>query len=76
MKICLLGSAPSSVGLAPFRDKHYDTYLGGKPQPQYPPAKEIDDNWQIWGVSPGAFGHAQRPSFWTFACARPMKHST
>jgi hypothetical protein len=36
MKIALIGSAPSSVRLAPYHDPE----------------------WQIWGCSPGAFGHA------------------
>ena len=60
MKIALIGSAPSSVGLAPFRDKSYDSYLGSKPQPKYPPSPHIGDEWAIWACSPGAYGHLQR----------------
>lgn len=59
-KIALIGSAPSSVGLAPFRDKSYDSYIGGKPQPQYPPSPVIGEEWSIWACSPGAYGHLQR----------------
>lgn len=64
MKIALVGSAPSSVGLAPFRDKHYADYIGGKPVPQYPPSQYIGEEWSIWGCSPGAYGHAQRADRW------------
>ncbi len=34
MKIALIGSAPSSVHLAPFKDASFDHYLGSKPAPQ------------------------------------------
>lgn len=60
MKIALLGSAPSSVNLAPFKDASYSQYLGGKPEPQYPPSDFIDEAWQIWGCSPGCFAVAPR----------------
>lgn len=64
MKIALVGSASSSVHLAPFYDASYDEFLGGKPAPQYPPSDVIDDTWQVWGVSPGAFGVVPRASRW------------
>ncbi len=64
MKVCLLGSAPSSVALAPYRDKSYSTYLGGRPEPKYPASPFIDEHWQIWGCSPGAYGFAQRADRW------------
>ena len=60
MRIALIGSAPSSVGLAPNRDKAYDSYLGAKPRPQTPPSPHIDETWQIWACSPGAYGQIQR----------------
>lgn len=59
-KIALLGSAPSSVTLAPFRDKSFDQFIDGKPQPLYPPSREIGEDWEIWACSPGAYGHLQR----------------
>lgn len=64
MKIALIGSAPSSVQLGPYLDQHFDQYLGGKPSPQYPPSDVIDDTWQIWGVSPGAFAVVPRADRW------------
>ncbi len=59
MKIALLGSAPSSVGLAPFRDQSYQAYMGGKTQIQ-PMAPFIDDKWSIWACSPGCYGRIER----------------
>ena len=55
MQIALVGSAPSSVNLAPFKDDSYATFAGGK-QPDYPPAPFIDEAWKIWACSPGAWG--------------------
>lgn len=60
----MIGSAPSSVNLAPFKDASYDRYLGGKPPPQYPPSDFIDDTWQIWGCSPGAWAVVPRADRW------------
>ncbi len=64
MKIALLGSAPSSVGLAPFQDASFDQWLGGKPPPQSPPSPHIDETWQIWGCSPGAWAVVPRSDRW------------
>lgn len=64
MKIALIGSAPSSVNLAPFKDASFNRYLGGKPPPQYPPSQFIGDDWQIWGCSPGAWAVAPRADRW------------
>lgn len=55
MKIALIGSAPSSIKLAPVQDKSYAEFAQGK-QPKYPPSPWLDDEWEIWGCSPGAFG--------------------
>ena len=64
MKIALLGSAPSSIPFAPFKDSRFDTWLGGKPPSQYPPSPFIADEWQLWGCSPGCFGVAPRTDRW------------
>ena len=64
MKIALIGSAPSSINLAPFQDASFDRYLGGKPAPQTPASPFIDDTWQIWGCSPGAWAVAPRSDRW------------
>ena len=60
MRIALIGSAPSSVNLAPFKDRSYDQFLGGKPAPLYPPSDVIAEDWEIWACSPGAYGQVQR----------------
>ena len=59
MNIALIGSAPSSVMLAPYKDASYRAYAGGKQQ-LYPPAPFVDQDWEIWACSPGAFGRIER----------------
>lgn len=59
MKIAVLGSAPSSLPLAPFKDSSYQEYMGGKPQIQ-PPTPHINEEWKIWACSPGAYGRVER----------------
>lgn len=63
MKIALIGSAPSSVAQGPYRDKSYAQYLGGKPVIQ-PPAPHLEEEWEIWACSPGAFGVVPRATRW------------
>lgn len=63
MKIALIGSAPSSVALAPYADRSYETFLQGKPQ-MYPPAPHLGEEWEIWGCSPGAYGVVRRATRW------------
>lgn len=55
MKIALVGSAPSSIKLAPTHDKSWAEFQEGKQQ-AYPPTPWADDRWEIWGCSPGAYG--------------------
>ena len=64
MKIALIGSAPSSVALAPYNDQRYLHFIQAKPAPQYPPSLYIQDNWDIWVCSPGAYGIVPRASRW------------
>ena len=63
MKIALIGSAPSSITLAPYFDKSFSEFAQGK-QPKYPPSEFIDESWEIWGCSPGAFGVVKRATRW------------
>jgi hypothetical protein len=63
MKIALIGSAPSSVRLGPYFDKSYADFVQGK-QPKYPPSQHIEEVWEIWGCSPGAFGQVARATRW------------
>lgn len=59
MKLAILGSAPSSVDLAPFKDKSYQKYMGGKVQLQ-PATPHIEEEWVIWACSPGCYGRIPR----------------
>lgn len=63
MKIALIGSAPSSIGQAPYFDKSYADFVQGK-LPAYPPSRHIDESWEIWGCSPGAYGAVPRATRW------------
>ena len=60
MKIALIGSAPSSVQLGPYQDASYNQFLGGKPPPQYPPSEFIEERWEVWTCSPGAWAATPR----------------
>ena len=55
MKVALVGSAPSSIRTAPAFDKSYAEFSQGK-QHRYPPPQFVDESWEIWACSPGAFG--------------------
>ena len=63
MKIALLGSAPSSVQLAPYWDQSYKDFLQGKEQVA-PPLEHGNERWDIWGCSPGAAGQVGRATRW------------
>lgn len=64
MKIALLGSAPSSAGLAPFHDQSWAASRQGMPSPEFQLEPFVDETWEIWGVSPGGFAFAQRATRW------------
>lgn len=64
MKIALLGSAPHSVNLAPYKDQSWNASRQGIPPSPFRLEPYVDDSWEIWGVSPGAFVHATRASRW------------
>jgi len=63
LKIALVGSASSSTHLAPYEDKTWDEYRQGQPQ-NYPPLPFKDEEWEIWGVSPGAAAQVRRATRW------------
>src|SRR3989304_7302359 len=63
MKLALIGSAPSSVGLAPYKDASYQQYAAGKVD-IHPAAPYKDESWEIWACSPGAYGVVQRATRW------------
>jgi hypothetical protein len=68
MKISLCGSAPSSAHLAPFEDKSWDAYREGLPDPANIgvmwPTQFREEEWEIWGCSPGLLGSARRVTRW------------
>lgn len=69
MKIALIGSSPSSINLAPFKDASYAQYLGAMAPSPHQPIPFIDETWQIWGCSPGAWAVVPRADRW-FECHR------
>jgi hypothetical protein len=64
LKIALIGSAPSSVRLAPYKDSSFIGFAGNKPQLEQHQFPFAGESWQIWGCSPGAFGHVERADRW------------
>lgn len=64
MKIALLGSAPSSIGRAPFKDSNYEAWLGSKREELNRLHGDVPGDFQIWGCSPGCFGIAPRSDRW------------
>lgn len=62
MKIAVCGSAPSSAHLAPYHDKSGAEFAEGRTPTHSPP--HIDEEWEIWGCSPGLYGVAPRATRW------------
>lgn len=68
MRIALVGSASSSVSIAPYEDKSYAEFKEGLPA-GFPgggimPENFLDETWEIWGCSPGAAGMVRRATRW------------
>jgi hypothetical protein len=64
MKIALLGSAPSSVRLAPFKDSQYQQFVQGKVESMARAHGQVPGDWQIWGCSPGCWAVSPRATRW------------
>lgn len=62
MKIAVCGSAPSSAHLAPYHDRSAATFAQGRVPTNPPP--HINEEWHIWGCSPGLYGLAPRATAW------------
>lgn len=62
MKIAILGSAPSSLELAPFQDIKALSITNGPMVHPTPPFADV--SWEIWGCSPGLFGQQKRIDRW------------
>ena len=60
MKIGLLGSAPSSIPFAPFRDSRYQDWAQGKAESIALAHARVPDDWDLWGCSPGCWAISPR----------------
>lgn len=64
MKIALLGSAPSSVGRAPFKDSAYAAWVQGKVESMARAHGHVPGDFEIWGCSPAAWAQIPRATRW------------
>lgn len=64
MRIALLGSAPSSVLIAPFKNADYDQWIQGRVEFMARAHGQIPGDWDIWGCSPGCWAVAPRATRW------------
>lgn len=64
MKIAVLGSAPSSVGLAPFKNIDYQRWARGKAEEVFHAHGRIPGDFEIWGCSPAAWAQVPRADRW------------
>lgn len=63
-KIALMGSAPSSVRLGPFKDSRYEQWLQGKIESVAKAHGHVPGDWDIWGCSPGCWAVIPRATRW------------
>ena len=64
MKICVLGSAPSSVGLAPFKNANYRAWIEGRVESEARAHASVPGDFEIWGCSPAAWAQSPRATRW------------
>ena len=64
MKICVLGSAPSSVGLAPFKNANYRAWIEGRVESEAQAHASVQGDFEIWGCSPAAWSVSPRATRW------------
>lgn len=64
MKIAALGSAPSSVHLAPFKNSNFAAWLEGKVQSMAQAHGQVPGDFEIWGCSPAAWSVSPRATRW------------
>jgi hypothetical protein len=64
MRIALLGSAPSSVRLAPLKNGRYQEWAQGRYEPAATAHGQVEGDWEIWGCSPGAWSVTPRATRW------------
>jgi hypothetical protein len=64
MKIAILGSAPSSVSLAPFKDAAYHKWVQGRIDRLAREQERVPGDFEIWGCSPGCWAVIPRATRW------------
>ena len=64
MKIAVLGSASSSVGLAPMQDERYIAWTQGRLPSAAQAHGQVGGDWDIWGCSPGCWAVIPRATRW------------
>lgn len=64
MKICVLGSAPSSVHLAPFKNTNYRQWLEGRQEMEAQAHAAVPGDFEVWGCSPAAWAVSPRATRW------------
>ena len=64
MKIALLGSAPSSIALAPFKNDAYHRWVDAKRASIAVVDGQIPGDFDLWGCSPGCWSVIPRATRW------------
>lgn len=64
MQIGLLGSAPSSIQRAPFRDARYAAWVQGRVPSEAQPHATVPGDFELWGCSPGCWAQIPRATRW------------
>lgn len=64
MKIALLGSAPSSIPRAPFKNSTYQDWAEGKAETTAVQHGQAEGDWELWGCSPGCWAVTPRATRW------------
>ena len=64
MKIATMGSAPSSVTRAPFKNSKFQAFAEGKVEELARAHGEVPGDFEIWGCSPGLWAITPRATRW------------
>ena len=64
MKIAILGSAPSSLPRAPFKNEEYRAWIQGRTDKLMKAHGHIPGDFDIWGCSPGCWANIPRATRW------------
>lgn len=64
MKIAIMGSAPSSVQLAPFKNSDYHAWTQGRIDSLTRAYRSVPGDFDIWGCSPACWASIPRATRW------------